>query len=206
MGLTPKQQVNQQIQKHIKPSHMKLLSRALLVLLLSGWCQALLAQASDSSEIIMVTVDIIARDRSEELVKYPQTKREEYYITIDLKNTQDTSVKIAIMNCTWFQSFTTDGDSLYLKPKLCDHNDPDYLKIPAHKSVRFYATLVNNKVTAMNTKRCFKIGFISMPFKDLFFVEQITKQERIKKYKTYWSKNVDLVEKLNTYEGELKEK
>jgi hypothetical protein len=158
---------------------------------------------NDSTQIISVDADIIALDESIGL-KFPNAKADEYFIVITLTNTQDTTVSIRVMTCSWSESFSFSSDSLYLHYPGCDSNFPITIEISAHKTVKFYGKLkCYKKSLNYANPLTFKIGFVDLPYKGSF--EAYSKEDK-KKYKTHWSNNIYLRGRLYQYKEESAEK
>jgi hypothetical protein len=153
----------------------------------------------DSSQIISVSVDVVALDESLHL-KFPDAKMEEYFIVITLTNTQDTTVPIVTMTCSWEDSFTFDRDSLHLFYPGCDSNFPIWINILPHKSVKFFGKLrLKGKRHDHKDPYRFKIGFADLPsrFRGPEFRKKGEPNPSI-----YWSDNIYLTNRLYQYETE----
>ena len=159
---------------------------------------------NDSTQIISVDADIIALDESIRL-KFPNAKADEYFIVITLTNTQDTTLSITVMTCSWSESFSFDSDSLYLYYPGCDSNFPITIEISAHKTVKFYGKLkCYKKSLSYANPLTFKIGFVDLPYEG--FLGYPYSKEARKMYKTYWSNNIYLRGRLYQYKEERSEK
>ena len=153
-----------------------------------------------SDEIISVKADIVALDESLH-VKFPNAKFDDYFITITLTNTQDTTVHIRIMTCSWSESFVFDKDSFYLSYPGCDINAPITLDIFPHKDVKFLGKLSCYKKDCKGAQPLsFKIGFVDLPYKH-FFDTPYSQKDKMR-YKIFWSDSLYLESKLYHYEEE----
>ena len=171
----------------------------LTVLVLCSYQKAFSA-LKDSAKIISVEGDIVARDESVHF-KYPNAKAVEYFIVITLTNTQDTTIRIRIMTCSWSESFTFDNDSLGLSYPGCDSNFPTTVEIASHKTVKCFAKLsCSRKNQNYKNSLSFKIGFVDLPYDNFFDLPCSEKNKA--KYKTYWSDSITLKSKLYFYEEE----
>ncbi len=179
---------------------MKFLYNIGLTFILLNCYKATYSKSKDTTQIISVDADIIALDESIHL-KFPNAKTDEYFIVVTLTNTQDTTISIRIMTCSWSESFTFGKDSLYLTYPGCDSNFPITVEILPHKTVKFFGKLgYYGKKRDYRNPLSFKIGFIDLPYKD-FFDFPYSKKDKMK-YKTYWSDNIILRSKLHHYEKE----
>jgi hypothetical protein len=178
---------------------LKLLFKLSLITFLSCCYQYLFCQTSGSHKIVSVSVDIVALDKSLD-IQYPNANVEEYFIVITLTNTQDTTVHLTTMTCSWIESFIFNTDSFYLYDPGCDSNVPTSLDILPHRTVKFFSVLTRvGKEHDYKNPPSFKIGFVDLPSK--FFWESHSQKEK-RKYKTYWSDDIYLVSSLYKYKEE----
>jgi hypothetical protein len=129
-------------------------------------------------------------------MQFPNINLEEYFITIALTNTQDSSVHFRIMTCSWGESFITNNDSISVASQQCDSNFPETIEIKPHKSMKFFGKL---RSTSKAKPPNFKLGFIDLPYKEFF--ASYSKEDK-KKYRTFWSNIVILESQLNNYKPE----
>jgi hypothetical protein len=154
--------------------------------------QNLSAMDNDTTQVISVDADIIALDESISL-EFPNTKVDQYSIIITLTNTQDTTINIRVMTCSWSESFSFDSDSLHLYYPGCNSNFPTTIEILAHETTKFYGKLRYYKKRLNDADPLtFKIGFVDLPYYNGGYFDYPYSEEDKKKYKTYWSNDICL--------------
>ena len=176
---------------------MKIYSALSFALILILLCGNLFASSKDSTQIISVNVDIVAKEESN-VLRNPKVDFNEYFMIITLINEQDSIVHFSIMTCGWGENFTTNNNSFTVDGNQnCDSNYPITIEIKSHKSIKFF-TRLRTKNSEKDTAQNFKIGFIDFHY-NFWSIPHHTDK---KNFKIYWSDNIKLEPQLNKYKIE----
>jgi hypothetical protein len=156
------------------------------------------SQDSKDKQVLSVTLDIAGKGAPTCCAKV--SKYDYYFATVNILNTQDTTVSIWVMSCSWpMETFAINSQNIVFRYCFggCDYNVPDEIKIPPKKSVQFYGTIVNwNKDSSIAH---IKVGFkYFRTFDDLWNADASKQSER--PYTMIWSNEVELKDKMYTYE------
>jgi hypothetical protein len=123
-----------------------------------------------------------------------------YFAKVSILNTQDTTIHFWIISCSWPMTIlTTNIDSVFFSPCFngCDRDDLDEITLLPKKAVQFYCTIpYNNKSTTIST---IKAGFryFTNP-EDLWDFDKTRDKKKV--FKTFWSDEVELKDKMYSYE------
>jgi hypothetical protein len=184
---------------NLKFSKLRLYSRVIIISTLFAACRDTKSPIKSDDPIVSVSVDLI-RDDKALFSQYVKTNSEEYFITIRLTSTQDSSIHFKIMTCSWGESFITNTDSIFVLEQECDNNFPTEIEIKPHKSKKFFGKLTS-LVRSPDTTT-FKLGLVDLPYKrDRGLFSRYSKSDKMK-YKIFWSNEIILKSELNTYKDE----
>lgn len=161
-----------------------------LFLLFSSACTAhsipLPPIVSDSTPRIAVHVRVIGRkDEPKWSISY-------YALKIELENTEDSSITLTLMNCSWQDSFLTDRDSVNLLGAECDKNFPESIQIKPHQSIQYIGQIKRHMHNEFKSSPIrLKIGFVDLHYHQLGYLFQATRANLLQ-YKIYWSNSIEL--------------
>jgi hypothetical protein len=156
------------------------------------------SQDSKNKQVLSVTLDVAGKGAPTYCAKVG--KHDYYFATVNVLNTQDTTVSIFILNCSWtFDGFVINNDSMELSSCNvgCDHNVPEKISIPPKRSVQFYNTISSWKKDSSIAR--IKVGFkYFRTGNDLWNSDGSKKSQKL--YTMIWSNEVELKDRLYSYE------
>ena len=158
------------------------------------------AQDIKKKQLLSVKLDIIGKGAPAICANVDSS--DYYFATINVLNTQDTTVTFWIMSCSWpMDGFVIHSDSIAFKFCFggCDHDTPEKISLPKKKSVQFYGTIKSWKKDSSVAR--IKVGLRYFgTVADLWNFDGLNDNK--KPNKIIWSNEVEL--KDNLYSHEIK--
>ena len=159
-------------------------------------------QTNSNDSLFNVVVTIVAEDTA---YKHPNQKR--FYTTISVTNTQDTIIKLWLMDHSWvYNNFEINNDSIFIISPGWDVEGETQLSILPHSTLKFCTSMMAKKGLK---EKLFQVAFLY--FNDRYDLYSHC-QDKLKDFKKrkrdavglrkYWSKLTNLQPKLNTFEVE----
>jgi hypothetical protein len=156
------------------------------------------SQDSKSKQLVSVNLDITGKGSP---TKCANADTSDYYFaTINVFNTQDTTVAFWIMSCSWpMDGFVIYSDSIAFQFCFsgCDNNIPEKISLPQKKSIQFYGTIKSWKKDSSIAR--VKVGFRYFRTVDeLWNFDGSNDSKKVNKI--VWSNEVKLYDNLYSYE------
>jgi hypothetical protein len=172
--------------------------RIIVVFWLLSMFDSAYSQDDKNKQVVSVTLDVVGKGAPTYCAK---TRKYDYYFaTVNVLNTQDTTVSFFIFNCSWtFDGFVINNDSMAFSNCYlgCDHNVPEKISIPPKRLVQFYNTISSWKKDSSIPR--IKVGFkYFRTFSDLWNSDGSKKSQKL--YTMIWSNEVGLKDNLYSYE------
>src|SRR5215471_11437699 len=104
--------------------------------------KSIFSQESKNKPIVSVNLDIIGKGAPTACARVDTSGY--YFVTVNVLNTQDTTVSFFIMSCEWaMDGFVIQSDSVAFQFcfRGCDHNVPEKISLSKGQSVQFYGTI-----------------------------------------------------------------
>lgn len=168
------------------------LANIMLVLLTSAYSQ------HNNKELVSVNLSIVGKGKP--FVCQNIDASEYYFVTVNVLNIQDTTVRFWVMDDCWpIESFFIKNDSIMFQSCFngCEHSVPIEVIMPAKKSAQFYATVKSYKKEASTP--LIKVGFRYFARVDDLWNYGI-ENPKLSKIKIFWSNEVELKDNLYSYE------
>ena len=125
----------------------------LLALILISFMTDSYAQSTIRDNLLAVDIDIISQDSI-----YTRPNSYLYISVLSVFNTQDTTVNFWISTGSWQRyNWVSSNDSVEIFYNGCDFCDETLIKLPPHKSLKFFACLIGNK---QFIQKDFQLGFL----------------------------------------------
>lgn len=156
------------------------------------------SQVGNDQEFVSVKLDIVGKGAPAICANVDAS--DYYFATVNIVNTQDSTVTFFIMSCSWpMDGFIIKSDSIAFQFCFagCDHNVPEKITVPPKKSVQFYGTINSWKKSSAIAK--IKVGFRYFATVDDLWSFGGTSADK-KRYKLFWSNEVELKDSLYSYE------
>jgi hypothetical protein len=178
---------------------MKFIVLKLFLLAIMSNITSLVYSQTNTKELFSVDINIVAKGKSVDSI-YNTDGFDTYFITINLLNLQDTSVRFWDINCTGFiDNFFIEGDSISFgySSSGCDREVPEQITLLPRKAIQLNSIIICYKVGFSTQK--IRVGFNYFP---TFYDAQNYGDKNVKqnKIKVYRSNVVEIKDNLNRYE------
>lgn len=156
------------------------------------------SQDSKIKQLVSVKLDIVGKGAP--TICANADTSDYYFATINVLNTQDTTVTFWIMSCSWpMDGFVIYSDSIAFQFCFggCDSNTPEKISLPPKKSIQFYGTIKNWKKDSSIAR--VKVGLrYFRTVDDLWRFDGSYDSKKL--HKIVWSNEVELKDNLYSYE------